>query len=402
MEPSGSTARHQPLSCERCRKQKLRCRWSSKEPGLACDRCAGAGAHCETNTARRVGRPPRHRVSQKPPRSLSVDIHQRDSRALATTSASLQPSSSSSSTQAPVALAKPDQLYRPSAALPREDEDDNGSADSHLVEGPSALNDNNAAAPRAHDDVHQFVGIFEKGESIESTLPATRAPPHAQESTSGPAEDCQLQLATLSTVLFKMPPNRNEKQTAQRGLWIMLVPQIVAHMRTLEALIIRGAGAMTEKAPKDGSGTNLHAESFSVDGPGWLLQLSCFTRVIQICRLVLASLRSSLETNKDIIREMSFEGDMMRDDEPGLKVSVLVQILSSHIDALAISLNLPEHHRVRVGQSALTHGSSTSVIDWILTGNSAERMVFGSADNMKESIISAFRAECEVLIALAS
>lgn len=304
--------------------------------------------------------------------------------------------------------AKPSQLHHPSAPLPSDGKDDNMSIDRHLVEGPPALSDANAALGQAqrhakgHDDVFQFVGMLEKGTSIERNLPATRATALAQESISGPVEDWQLQLARLSAVLFKMPPNGNEKQTVQRGLWIMLVPQIVAHMKTLEALIIRAAAETPENAPKDGTGTDMHAESLSVGSPGWLLQFSCFTRVIQICRLVLASLRSSLETNRDIIREMSFENAMMRDDDPSRKVSVLVQILSSHIDTLAISLGLPEHHRVRIGQSAPRHSSAADFIDRILTGNPAERMVFGSADNRKENIFDAFRAECEILIALAS
>lgn len=307
-----------------------------------------------------------------------------------------------------MALAKPSQPHHTSAPLPSDDKDDNGSGDSHLVEGPPALSDTSATLVQAqryatrNDAVFQFAGMFGNGISIEPSLPATQAPKHAQESMSGPAEDWQLQLARLSTVLFKMPPNGNEKQTAQRGLWIMLVPQIVAHMKTLEALIVRAAAATPEKEPRDGTGSSLHAEPVSVGSPGWLLQFSCFTRVIQICRLVLASLRSSLETNIDIIREMSFEDDMMRDDEPGLKVSALVRILSSHIDALAISLSLPEHHRVQIGQSASAHSSSASVMDWILIGNPAERMVFGSADNRKKTIFAAFRAECEILIALAT
>lgn len=347
-------------------------------------------------------------MSHEAPGSLGVGIYQRDSRPPATTSASLQPFSLSSSTQAPVALAKPSQPHHPCTSLRRDDEDDNGREDCHLIKGPSNHSDTNVAIAQAqshaqaHADVHQFVGIFEKGKSIESSLPATQAPTHAQESMSGRAGDWQLQLAQLSAVLFRMPPNGNEKQTAQGGLWIMLVPQIVAHMKKLEALIVGAAAVTPGKAPHDSTGSNLRAEAFSVDGPGWLLQLSCFTRVIQICRLVLASLRSSLETNKDIIREMSFEDNMMRDEEPGLKVSVLIQILSSRIDALAISLSLPEHHRVGIGQSALTHGSAASAIHWILTGSPAERTVFGSADNKKESIIDAFRAESEFLIALAS
>lgn len=305
-------------------------------------------------------------------------------------------------------LAKSSQLHQLSAPLPSDDKDDNGSGDNHLVEDPPALSDTSAALVQAqryatrNDAVFQFAGMFGNGISIEPSLPATQAPKHAQESMSGPAEDWQLQLARLSTVLFKMPPNGNEKQTAQRGLWIMLVPQIVAHMKTLEALVVRAAAATPEKAPKGGTGTNLQAEPFSVGSSGWLLQFSCFSRVIQICRLVLASLRGSLEMNRDIIREMSFENAMMRDDDPSRKVSVLVQILSSHIDTLAISLGLPEHHRVRIGQSAPRHSSAADFIDRILTGNPAERMVFGSADNRKENIFDAFRAECEILIALAS
>ena len=97
-------------------------------------------------------------------------------------------------------------------------------------------------------------------------------------------------------------------------------------MKTFQGILARAAAAAATASDTtcEGSGESTKAERPVIDSAAWLLQLSCFTRVIQICRLVLASLRRSLETNSHLVRDMILESSLMQDDEPGLKVFVLV------------------------------------------------------------------------------
>ncbi|KAK4150306.1 hypothetical protein C8A00DRAFT_37087 [Chaetomidium leptoderma] len=55
-------ATSQKAACDRCRGQKLRCIWDSKE--LQCQRCARANAVCTVPAPRPMGRPPRQYRSQ--------------------------------------------------------------------------------------------------------------------------------------------------------------------------------------------------------------------------------------------------------------------------------------------------------------------------------------------------
>lgn len=157
----------------------------------------------------------------------------------------------------------------------------------------------------------------------------------------------------------------------------------------------------------------LVSEDALADRPTWMVLMSCYVRVIQVCRYSLASIRATLENNRGLLAGLHVEGAMMHDDEPDLKVLLLLQVLKYRLNALATTLGLPDRHRFadpRPG-SAAAEAANTSptrlqtmgtVIDWVLQGDPWERSVFGSPAARKENITEALQAEFGVLKGMVS
>lgn len=153
----------------------------------------------------------------------------------------------------------------------------------------------------------------------------------------------------------------------------------------------------------------------AADRPTWMVLMSCYVRVLQACRYSLASIRATLDKNSiGLLAGLHVEGAMMEDDEPGLKVLLLLQVLEYRLNALAAALGLPGRHRLAAdppgpaasgaatADAAANVTSVASVVDWILQGDSREKSVFGSPTATKENITEALRAEFAVLRGMVS
>lgn len=154
----------------------------------------------------------------------------------------------------------------------------------------------------------------------------------------------------------------------------------------------------------------LGSEDAQTDKSTWMVLMACYLRIIQVCRYSFASIRVTLETNRGLFARLHVEGAMMPDDEPNLKVLLLLQVLKYRLNAIATILDLPDHHRFGgqrqclADQYTIPTGLHTvaTVIDWVLQGDLRERSVFGSPTARKSNITEALKAEMGVLRTMVS
>lgn len=264
--------------------------------------------------------------------------------------------------------------------------------------------------------------------SMAGTEPSNAGHAFARDSSSkdsrGPgsstaASDWRKELGKLGADLYELPPAHPHQPVTQSGVWIMLVPKVVDHAKTLYRLANRASSnytpppTVTNQSTKQPNKGRLSSEDqLPMDRPTWLILLSCYTRTLQVCRYTLGSIYMTLKTDRGLFAVLQLEGTMMAEDEPHLKILLLLQVLSYRLNTIAAALSLPRQHRLqgsgatggdRATEKEVSTGTADALAaDWALRGDIAERSVFGSPDCKKENITAAFLAEYEIIVGLVS
>lgn len=373
-------------SCDRCRKQKLRCP-TKDDATQSCARCVRAGAPCVMSYTRPRGRSQKDAIPQD-----DEDTRKAINSALPTPNSLMSSSSENTAEEASAQSWSLLNEYEFFPSLPSSYEaeqtqtNDEGAASLHYSSLYHELGiDIHIETPHLMQDAFPKAGAeFAPVETAGSDVHAARSP------TPGLMRqlDCETRLAQLNLNLCRqlkaqiLYPTRcaepvTENRTSNTSCALRDVLQSTeSYIHVLQSLVAcNGSGGSPETLP-----SNRPAPS-PLTFPCMLNLTSCFFHIVDLFNAFLENLVRELDTHDlgspsssfQILPELKLAGLPVH--EASLQIKILVLAISHHFETMERLLGLPAELRVSLQPDINTRGLLPS--HWVATMQNAKEGLLG-------------------------